>query len=291
MKKILIFSLALVFVSACTKEQIYKTVDNNEICFNFSIGQPCSLMTKATATEFEQNDSISLYAVEYDGDVQIPLQVAGNYFNNEKLIYDGKNWDSVSSMFWSNSACDYYAIYPYQKTITSIENFHFSVSPIQDETGYKKSDLLYSKAINVSKEDGSVNLIFRHMLARCVVNIIEGETFEGTIPEDIEVHIYNTLTDASFNLFKGAISSSSLGEKQTITMHKINNWQFEAIVVPQNIESLTPLIEISMGGIAYLYNSSISFKGGYTHTFNVILNSSPEQEQIEISIDPSIKNW
>jgi hypothetical protein len=44
-----------------------------------------------------------------------------------------------------------------------------------------------------------------------------------------------------------------------------------------------------MGGIAYLLEYSLSFKPGYVHTINLILNTSPDQEKIEISIDPEIE--
>lgn len=46
-----------------------------------------------------------------------------------------------------------------------------------------------------------------------------------------------------------------------------------------------------MGGIAYLLETSLSFRPGYVHTITVTLNTSPDQEQIEISIDPGIENW
>jgi hypothetical protein len=72
-------------------------------------------------------------------------------------------------------------------------------------------------------------------------------------------------------------------------MKKISNTRFEAVVIPQNIERRTPLIEITMGGIAYLLEYSLSFKPGYVHTINLILNTSPDQEKIEISIDPEIE--
>ena len=71
-------------------------------------------------------------------------------------------------------------------------------------------------------------------------------------------------------------------------MKKLSNERFEAIVVPQNIEMRTPLIEVTMGGIAYLLEYTISFKPGYIHTLNLILNTSPDQEKIEISIDAGV---
>ena len=74
-------------------------------------------------------------------------------------------------------------------------------------------------------------------------------------------------------------------------MRQINGETFEAIVFPQFIERTTPLIEITMGGIVYLLNYSISFRSGYQHTITVTLNTSPDQEKIEIQIDGEVGGW
>ncbi len=34
-----------------------------------------------------------------------------------------------------------------------------------------------------------------------------------------------------------------------------------------------------------------SFRAGYAHTITVTLNTSPDQEKIEISIDPDVETW
>ena len=67
-----------------------------------------------------------------------------------------------------------------------------------------------------------------------------------------------------------------LSKTNTIKMRQINGETFEAIVVPQFIERNTPLIEITMGGIAYLLEYSMSFRPGYQHTITVTLNTSPD---------------
>ena len=71
-------------------------------------------------------------------------------------------------------------------------------------------------------------------------------------------------------------------------MKKLSNDKFAAVVVPQNLERRTPLIEITMGGIAYLLEYSLSFKPGYVHNINLVVNTSPDQEKIEITIDPNM---
>lgn len=283
--------IALLAATACQKEQI-SSADGNEIRFEIGL-----LQTKATATEFEAGDKLSLWAVEYDGATQMPLQIGGNFINNESLSFGGTNWLAAHPLYWSEKPCDFYALYPYQN-LSSVESQPFSISVDQNSEksgdvlgGYEASDLMFAKASGVSRTDGPVQLRFYHMMARCKVCIIKGKNFEGDIPDDIVVHIYNTITEAKVNVAKGTLEKNPFGSKKTITMKKIDNQNFEAVLIPQNIENNTPLIEVTMGGIAYLLETSLSFKPAYTHTINLTLNTSPDQEQIEISIDPSIQNW
>ena len=104
-------------------------------------------------------------------------------------------------------------------------------------------------------------------------------------------HVYNTVTDCKVDWAKGSVEKDAFGAKNTLTMKKISNERFEAVLVPQNIEKRTPLIELTMGGIAYLLEYSLSFRPGYCHYVDLTLNTSPDQEQIEISIDPGTENW
>jgi len=282
MKKIVYISIALFLFCACDKQ----VKDVNQIRFN--IGFPA---TKATATAFEAGDELSLYAVEYVGDQQMPLQVGGNYLNNEKVVFDGTEWAGARTLYWSDNACDFYALYPYQAEIASVDQYSFTIAEDQNGTGYEASDLLFAKAENVSRTDGVVDLHFKHMMSKCVVEVVKGDTFEGEIPNDIVCHIYNTSTSCKVDCVAGSLEKDSFGEKKTITMNKFSNTHFEAVVVPQNIELRTPLIELTMGGIAYLLDYSLSFRPGYVHTITVTVNTSPDQEQIEISIDPGIDDW
>lgn len=280
MKKTIILMMALALVS-CERERMIQA-GSDEI--SFRIGYPA---TKATATAFEHGDEISLYAVEHS----MPLQVGGNYFNNEKLTLNGTKWEGTRTLYWSDAACDFYAFYPYQPSIGSIDDYSFSVETDQNGKELEKSDLLYASAQNVSRSDVSVDLSFYHMMSKVIVNIVKGEKFDGDIPEDVVAHVYNTITSCRVDWAKGSVEKNPFGTKNTITMKKISNTRFEAVLVPQNIERSTPLVEITMGGIAYLLETSLSFRPGYVHTLTVTLNTSPDQEQIEISIDPNVDSW
>ena len=83
---------------------------SNEMKFDFSLEQ-----TKVTSSTFEQGDAISLFAVEYTSEEAPELQIGGNYLNNEKITYNGSAWAGERTLYWSESPCDFYALYPYQK--------------------------------------------------------------------------------------------------------------------------------------------------------------------------------
>lgn len=296
MKKITIILAAMAAMVSCQKEgnPEIPMQDSNQIAFEMKLPQ-----TKASATAFEVGDQAAVFAVEYDPayasdqDYAPEVQIAGNFVNNAKLTYNNGGWASESALYWSDKPCDFYAVYPYQY-LTSVEDHSFEVAADQNTpetdgalSGYEASDLMWAKATKVSREDGKVALQFKHLMSKCVVTITKGEKFEGEIPDDIITHIYNTSTSAILDFAAGSLQKDSQGPRKTITMKKISNERFEAIVVPQNIERRTPLIEVTMGGIAYLLEYSLSFKPSYVHTINLIVNTSPDQEKIEIAIDAS----
>ncbi len=293
MKKTIIYALCLLVAAGCQKENGNVAAPDDNL-LRFEVDYP---VTRATAAGFETGDRIGLYAVEYDGDKAGALQIGGNYLNNEALVYDGTAWNGEKTLYWSSNVCDFYAYYPYMKP-SSIDEQIFEVALDQSapETedalgGYEASDLLWAKAENAAQADGAVQLQFKHMMSKIVVNIVKGETYEGELPEDIKVHIYNTVTSAKVDFTSGTLEKYLYGTKNTITARKVGVDHFEAILVPQNIERRTSLVEISMGGIAYMLDYSMSFRPGYQHTVQVTLNTSPEQEKIEISIDGSIEGW
>lgn len=288
MKKYITVIATLAALMSCQKEGSSDVLSDNQIVFE--LGLPA---TKATPETFEAGDKVSVWAVEYTTEEAPELQIGGNFLNNELLTYDGSKWTG-RTMYWSTKPCDFYAVYPYIKP-SSVESYIFEIAADQNSAktetalgGYEASDLLFAKAEGVKREDGKVSLKFKHMMSKCVVNVVKGPKFEGELPEDIAVHIYNTVTTADLNLANGSIEKYALGNRNTITMKKVAAEKFEAIVIPQNIERRTPLIEISMGGIAYLLEYSLSFKPGYQHTINLIVNTSPDQEKFEISIDASV---
>ena len=289
MKKYIALALIATVAMGCNN---YKAEFNpNEIRVE------AKMATRATLSNFEVGDKMSLYAVEYDGEIVPEVQTAGNYINNEPMTYDGAKWSSGRTLYWSENPCDFYGFYPYQPT-TAMSNVLFDIDTDQADLGseeelggYEASDIMWAKAEKCSQSNGAVKLQFQHMMSRVVVDIVRGPSYEGELPEDISVHIYNTLTTAMVDWRIGSLQAYQMGNRKTISMRQVDGDTFDAIVVPQFIERSTPLVEITMGGIAYLLNYSMSFRPGYQHTITVTLSTSPDQEKIEISIDGEIDDW
>lgn len=255
------------------------------------------LPTRANLTAFEAGDTIALYAVEYNGENPAQLQPVANYLNYEAVTFDGAKWNTARPLYWSSVACDFYGIYPYQQ-LSAVKEVLFDIATDQNSPrteselgGYEASDIMWAKASGVTAADGSVNLNFHHMMSRLVVKVERGATFEGELPEDIVAHIYNTATTAKVDWTIGSLEKYMYSENKTIKMRQVDGSTFDAIVVPQFIERSTPMIEITMEGVSYLLDYSISFRPGIQHTITVTLNTSPDQEKIEISIDGSVDEW
>ena len=207
MKKPLFIAISMLLLAACGKEA---TQEQNVMRFQF--GYPG---TRATATGFEANDAVSLYAVQWVGGVQYPLQIGGNYLNNEKITFDGTDWNPERTLYWADTPCDFYALYPYQAEITSIERTPFNLAADQNDGGYEASDLLFAYAENKARADGPVLLQFKHMMSKIKVNLVKGPNFEGEIPNDVVAHIYNTITSCTVNLATGSVEKDAFGARNT----------------------------------------------------------------------------
>lgn len=291
-----IIAMAALLMASCDKEvgnPSQPSVDPNEIRVEAAIGG-----TRVTGTTFDAGDTFSLFAVEYnDNDEVAQLQPAGNYLNNEAMCFDGTEWRGARTLYWSEKPCDFYGIYPYQDML-SVEGVLFEIAtdqstPRTEEAlgGYEASDIMWAKSERVTREEGAVSLQFEHMMARLVVNIERGSSYEGELPEEIDVHIYNTATTALVNWKIGSLEKYQNSPSKTIKMRRVDADTFDAIVVPQFIERSTPLVEVTMEGIAYLLEYEMSFRPGMQHTITVTLNTSPDQEKIEINIDGDITEW
>lgn len=291
MKNYIALVILALIVVGCENSDNIPVVDDSAM--RIEVLHPST--TRATETAFERGDIIGLYATEYNGDTAVPLQISGNWANNVATKFDGALWSPAKKIFWSDNKMDVYGYYPYMKP-TSIEEQLWSVQLDQSTpetsdalSGYEASDFLWAKAEGVSQEGGDVQLQFKHRCSKLVIKLVKGKDYSGVLPTESELYIHSTVPTATIDFVNGAVVKDVYGEMETIKARRVDNETFEAIIIPQRMETRRPFLEYIANGVSYLYEGTFVFKAGKLHTLELTINSNPDQ--IEIEVGGNIEDW
>lgn len=254
--------------------------------------------TRVADGAFEAEDCVGLYVVDYlDAVTAAPLQISGNRANNEVMAYDGALWATERAIYWGETKADVYAYYPYME-IEDVDKQPFAVATDQSVEGaYEASDLLWAKAEGVAQADGAVSLQMQHSMSRLVVKIMAGEEYIGSLPADATVHLHSTVTDACLSLANGSVVKDPYGGSHSIKMRNLGIRTFaegdavvyEAIVVPQMLETSVPLLEINSKSVSYLLEDMFNFKPGVSYTYTAVLNASTTSIKVDIGCE--VEDW
>lgn len=254
--------------------------------------------TRVSNGAFEAEDEIGVYVTDYvDDTTPMPLQISGNRANNEALLFDGASWVPECTIYWGEGKSDVYAYYPYM-AVEDIDEQPFSVALDQTVEGaYEASDLLWAKATGVAERGGSVSLAMNHAMSRLVVKIMAGKEYIGSLPKDATVHLHSTVTDARISLANGSVVKDSYSGAKSIKMRNLGIRTFadgeavvyEAIVVPQMLETSVPLLEINSKSVSYLLEDMFNFKPGVSYTYTAVLNTSTTAIKVEIGCE--VEDW
>lgn len=263
----------------------------------FDIASP-SAHTRVSNGAFEAEDRVGVYVTDYaDDTTPMPLQISGNRANNEALLFDGASWAPERTIYWGEGKSDVYAYYPYME-VEDVDEQPFSVALDQDADGaYEASDLLWAKAEGVAQADGAVSLTMNHAMSRLIVKIMAGEEYVGSLPKDATVHLHSTVTDAHISLANGSVVKNPYSGAKSIKMRNLGIRTFEdgeavvyeAIVVPQMLETSVPLLEINSKSVSYLLEDMFNFKPGVSYTYTAVLNASTTAIKVEIGCE--IEDW
>ena len=290
MKKTYILALAALFLFSCNKMETPEITDDGAMRFN--VQYP---VTKATETAFEAGDKIGVYITGYENNKPLPLQLGGNYKNNNPVSFDGTKWTADPVIYWGEGKYDVYAYYPFGLP-SSVDEMPFSVALDQrtEETAdalsaYEASDFLYASRKGVTSADGEVNLLFKHKMSKFTVNLLKGEDFEGEIPEEMTIYVHNTVTDCLIDLSTGDVVKDPYAPAKTITTKRVDEDTYTAIIVPQMLTNKKPLLEIIFKDVSYMIESKFQFKTGMHHVLNVTLNNNPDKVKIEVGGE--IEGW
>ena len=231
---------------------------------------------------------MGLFATEYNGDVASPLQISGNWTNNASVVYDGSVWNPTKKIYWSENKMDVYGYYPYMNP-TSVDEYLWSVQLDQSTpetaeglSGYEASDFLWAKATGVSKANESVQLQFEHRCSKLVIKLVKGADYSGVLPTESELYIHSTVPTATIDFANGTVTKYVYGEMETIKARRVDDETFEAIIVPQRLETRRPFLEYIANGVSYLLEDTFIFKAGKQHTLELTISSNPDQIQVEV---------
>ena len=297
MKKIYIPLLLAAVLTSCQEGNITPESPVVSDQMSFNILSP-GAQTKVSNNAFEASDVIGIYVTDYaDAQTPMPLQISGNRANNAQVTFDGATWTPAQTIFWGDSKSDVYAYYPYSETIEDVNEYYFELATDQTGEGYELSDFLWAKAECVAQADGAINLQMQHVMSKLIVKIVAGEDYVGSLPEDATVLLHSTVANANINLENGAVSKHPYSGAESIKMRNlglkttegVKAVVYEAVVVPQMLESSVPLLEINSKSVSYLIEDPFNFRPGVAYTYTVTLNTSTTSIKVDIGCE--LEDW
>lgn len=298
----LILALAATACQQGVAEQDNASLYDSEMKFNPVVP---GAKTKVTSDVFEASDKMAVFVTDYVDDVTpMPLQVSGNKANNEAVVFNGAQWTPARPIYWGEGKSDVYAYYPYLEDITDVNSQYFEVALDQDArengetlSGYEASDLLWAKAEGVSRTDGAVLLTMKHVMSKLTVKIVAGKDYVGSLPDDASILLHSTVAAARVDLENGSVVKDPYSGARSIKMKKvgIRTYEgveavvYEAIVVPQMLETSVPLLEINSKSVSYLLEDSFNFRPGIAYTYTATMNTSTTAIKVEIGCE--LEDW
>lgn len=278
---ILVFNLFILLTTSCS--------DYNGLIDENVTGKPLSAIAsvdnaynlkKSSVTAFASGDNIGVYIAEYTLPAS-PVINQTNKYTNKEFIYGIPYWtvSDHSALYLTDNSVTAaaFAYYPYNPSMNSyaLTAYPFSVAADQSQSS-KSSDFLWATDLYITNFDNIIQLTFKHVLSRIIINIKhtdeEGVLGEITIPNKI----INTLID----LNDGTTTPQAL-VKTIIPYTEVQSTDgysrtVSAIIPAQKVSTNDPLVFIPVGTDIYLYSidETLELKSGYSYTFNITVGDA-----------------
>ncbi len=247
MKKIQFLALAaaLLALGACNNDDDV-VVTGKQITVDATIGTMTRVETTGSASTFEKDDQISVYAWTGAADEVSANRVVDGAVNT----YDGTKWYATPQMLWADMNTEHYflAVYP-AHTITDFKADSYTLNTADQ----MKSDLLI--AINnggLKAQNNPVQLTFDHAMAKLVVNLRFRNQWGGTPKvESVKLEGY---TNAEVDYMSKTVTGKTTGD---VTLPALAaaptgfELAYSSIVIPSTD---TKTIRIRIGNVDYEYN-------------------------------------
>ncbi len=308
MKKQLFVLAALAMLACGCVREDFGGVPEGAIPLNID-GSINQVHTKATAQGFVDGDGLGLFAVNYINETATAgtLAAEGNQADNVKYVFDESNhaWTPVKPVYYKdvNTNVDLYVYYPYQHSISDINDSGFEVKQDQSApasatelSGYEASDFLWGKAENITPTESRVAISLSHRLSAVEVTLVEGTGFAADEFASLEknVIVTNTTRKATVDYATGVATPLGGAQLNGIVTCPQTSGSFRAIVIPQTVAASTQLFAITIDGISYKYSraEATTYPAGQQSTFTITINKkSPSGDYQLVLTDTQIIPW
>lgn len=283
MKKIILFSVALcALFTSCSKgsegivpDPVPPSIESKKIPISIS-----TQITRATDTDFERDDKVGLYVVNYNGSTSGTLVSSGNHVDNMRFTYSS-NWTPNEEIYWKDEStkADFYTYYPYTATISNVAALPVSVKTDQStEPNYKASDFLWEKTADITPTKDAVDISVKHVMSNLIIKLVAGDGYKDEDLTLANIDICGLKTKATIDLTNGNIIATDA--VADISPRK-ENAQYRALVVPQSVTNID-LIKITIGDNTYILKQSINFASNKQYTSTITINRSSQGINIDI---------
>ena len=265
-QKMMLAMASCVIAASCsnTEEQIFPEEGKKSVSFTASMKN----LSRATETEFEENDKIAVYAVHEDESGNTILRSSGNYADFVTYTYQGGKFVNEQGIVCpSDFGVRYFAIYP-STAGANVPTSKFYVKTDQSASGqYTLSD--YCTAVSDVTMEKNVNLIFSHRMSHVIVNL-EGEGIGAGIPT---VKLNNVNTGCNIDL--NANTFTAFESRNTVYCTDNGTNSYKAIIVPQTIKKGSSFITVVLNGKEFVLDaeSDIVLASGKQQVFNLVIKN------------------
>ena len=283
MKRVLMTAMCAVALAACTTTDENVPLTSEEVTFY-------PLFTRATETQFEEGDRISISAVHPTAGTE--LKESGNYADNKHYTYKGGVFvadadNEKIKLVTGDEGLAYYAVYPQQDTLATKGTF--TVEKDQREHKNKTLSDFCTVFVPITNEK-EVYLKFWHRMSRICVDLAGVASGQS-----VTMQLKNMSLEAAFDLNANTYASTGEG-KSDIYMSVESNKRFEAILPPQEFNITTDII-VTIDGRDYNVTSTHSadvFRTGMEYDYTLIYVEGEIRlvgEPVEVAIDGEIYPW
>ena len=265
-QKMMLAVASCVIAASCSnsEEQIFPEEVKKSVSFTASMRN----LSRATETEFEENDKIAVYAVQEDESGNTILKSSGNYADFVTYTYQGGKFvNELGIVCPSDFGVRYFAIYP-STAGANVPTSKFYVKTDQSASGqYTLSD--YCTAVSDVTMEKDVNLIFSHRMSHVIVNL-EGEGIGAGIPT---VKLNNVNTGCNIDL--NANTFTAFESRNTVYCTDNGTNSYKAIIVPQTIKKGSSFITVVLNGKEFVLDaeSDIVLASGKQQVFNLVIKN------------------